>query len=478
MEYPNRTYKLGIPELIVVNNETDVYIAENREKLSRCYKCGFSHLSFIKEHRRQLLDILNYGASIELIELIHSHPHFVCSNTDCAHFNEKRISFADPRSKFTFRMMIYIYNRRLTDSAHHIETELNGRVTDTAIDDIVSRLTKQLDRTVPKEWEIPTEMGIHSVRIKGTLAWAVTNIKKETLIDILPDTKPETLRAFAKRFKIKRAQREIKTIWVDLDETLLSSIEDVFPNAEIIIGKHQIKRFLTNLLLDSLGDKKEKKRPTDSTFVKPNSSLSKPTKKKLDQYLADNPETKRLYDWKEQIESMPLQQSIDILKSIIDNSQWQSHEDFLLHTSLQPFRKYIESSKHKAMTNEHGEDITSSYHEILDAIIDEHLIDTRKCSFIIMRARILYSNPHLCGEILGENAYREYNQEAPLPNDLDQYCFSLCSKYYHPQPTMSYFNFTDEPKQLRTCGQPLVEVAYRLKKLSEMYGVSKRHHTS
>lgn len=473
MENPYRTRELGIPELIVVNDSSNHYIAKNRQELTTCNCCGYSHLSFIKFHDRHLIDILDASHTARIIDLTHSHSHFKCSSNCCNKTNETKIKFAEPKSRVTCRLAVYIYKRRLVDSARHIEEKMEGRLTDTAIDGIVSKIMQKIDKTVPTYWEAPTVMGIHSAIIKGVHVWLVTNVEKETLIDVLPDVSVETLLKLSKRFKTKNVQRKIKTIWIDLDQTILFSVKEVFPHSEILIGKYQIKRFFTNVLLESLGDKKEKKRPTDTTFVKPNASLSRPTRKKLDMYLSNNPETKILYDLKEQIHKLSLPQIIDVLKEMLEKPPLQTHEDYLIQTILSVFYDQIVQSNGKAMFNENGDDITSTYHDTLDAIIDEHLSETRKCDFNIMRARILHSDPDLV-ECISPDLLMELPDNQNL---ITHYCTSLCTQFYHPRFKAKFYAPGETYRRMMTYGQPLNEVESRLRKVAEMYGVKKKQQT-
>lgn len=470
MENPVRTRELGIQGLKVINDSPWEYIAENEEELSRCNKCNCNSLHFIRPHSRQLIDALNISSKPRIIDLIHQHCHFQCQSAACCKVVEKIIHFAAPKHRMTYRLEKYVYQRCLADKIENVESELGGRLSATAIFQSVLDQTKMRDKYVPKKWGVPETMGIHHAVIKGLNVFMVTNIEKECIIDILPDASENTLLKMAARFG-KRGINKIKTIWIDLNLQLLDSVKTVFPNAQIIIGRYELKRFFTNALLEALAERKDKHRPTDRTFLRNREELSEKTIKKLDKYLKENEDIELLYQLRLAVAHMSAGQIMKLVDEISDNAEMSTHSDFLLHSQVRPVRDIVKNSVMSTMTDEQGLDITGSYHESMNCIIEEHLFHTRKCSFDIMRARILYSDPN----IVNEGLYREWHirETEDRNNEMEDYCMALAFQYFPPsRESMDKMGASGAiSAKYMTYGQPIKNVAYRLKKFADLYGV-------
>ena len=258
-EYPERTRKLRLNELNVINDDDDhLYLAMNKEEMKKCRACGQKYsLAKTRTHMRALTDILadrkNYiitdAENYQLIKLIHQHGHFFCQDDECKAKNkmqETPITFAEKGSRFTCRMEWAIFNSLLAYPATKIAELMNGRlrsdgeipkkpsISKTTLQKVFLRITSKLDELIPPVRTTPQSMGFHTIEAGKRSYLYAMDFSHFALIDVLEGA--ESLTEFSKKYN----KDEIDTIWIDVNPALLDSVRAAFPKSTICVGRPQL----------------------------------------------------------------------------------------------------------------------------------------------------------------------------------------------------------------------------------------------
>ena len=319
-----RTNDLAQPELVVVNERDPVnYAVVDSEEVRECSKCGSKQFSFKQEKKRSILDVIQkIGIKDRLIMLHYRFAQFSCNYKK--HLFTRRITFVRKGKRLTARLEQYVFRKCLEKPAVSVEHELTAlsvnksiKISDTEIQSTFLDVTRILDSVAPQVWATPKTMGIHRARIGKHDSYVVLNIEEECIIDLLRDSEYSTLKGFAE--KIINAN-DVEVIWLDLDGKLVSNIKEIFPNAELRIGREQVERYLEKCIQSFL--KEDRYKPNgmrESTFLKPREAIkSKETLKKLDEYLTEHQSMAKIYGYNQSIRSASLNQIKEVIQGISD----------------------------------------------------------------------------------------------------------------------------------------------------------------
>ena len=480
-----RTKMLGLPGLQVINDDNEFYIAENDRELSECNICHSNRLKYDCPHERKLLDVFKPAGTIKAITLQHNHKHFICPEKSCEKnkFQEKVIVFAEKNSKYTCRMEWFVFNAMLVYPAKDICRKLKSKeITEPTIKSIFERISKKMDSLIPKRWVIPKTVGFHYADAKGIKMLFVTNVEEETLIDVLTDAHEETIQKFASRFK---DIEEIERIWVDMDPLLCDSVKKVFPKSKICVGRQQINSRLEGCVWSELKEKSGRKsRVLFNRVLSDPQQLTVSEQKLRKTIMQDYPLVSKLSDLKSAIDGAEDEEVLGLIDGFRASCDVLSSSLLLLFEDLDYFRSIIENTTQLSIRNAQNDNITTEYTDIIDAIIYDSLVNTRKSSADIVRARILYGeggsgcNPR---ELVGKGTEDYYRFEDLYLTEYgteETGAVETTGKRIRQEKINMSYRMLSLPMQrssvIATYGQPLQEVHNRLKRFIEYYGINSR----
>ena len=454
-----RTRELRLEEVSVVDYEVKgcpIYTVINDPEAERCPKCSYRYIEQKGFLRRHLFDLLPCTALKDgVVELEYLTERFCCTRSECSMKSfQKRVSFVEPRSKFTCRLEIALFERSLTDTFDAIANELNGKISNKTIANTFGHVTEMIDKSAPNVWITPRAMGIHFIELKSEKAFVVINVDEESVIDYLEDCSADTLRLLSKRFK---RPDDIETIWVDLYDPLFYAVKEVFPHSKIGIGRYQVQRCMNRLLRETVSQMKSgEKRPRVDTLLKNREDLSRSTLEKVDAFLDRNDDIRKIYQMKEMAHIGSLKDILDRIDELAQDPGFSSHNEFLLKHDVGQYKEVIERSFREAVKSGNELRLSKGYFPYQDDLIGEVLDKTKNCSFEVLRARALYgSNDY--GEAL-ELSYRNMEYLRSLESDTTE-LRKYCRTTFYMRCRMD-FSFGPAPQAI---GFPLQDVAWRMK---------------
>ena len=299
-------------------------------------------------------------------------------------------------------------------------------------------------------------MLIHKSVVKSVPFYSVCNLADGMLVEVLQDCSMECINSLAKRMDLSK----LKTVWIDIDDRLLHAVRDAFPDTEICCGKYAVQQFVRRQL-PALAAEMNADKGIKFAISIDRESLSRHSKKRLDEFLAGNPKIQAYYDLQFLQNSDGSEWTIEQIIKNVDAIPLNNHALFGLKASLSNFAEQLRRSEGKRYQNQQFQDtmmIAKAHLESIDHSHDE----LRKTSPGVMRARAFY------GELSREEQF------------LEDFCdengkFKSENEMLFERTVKSRFRTrTNEKGQQRLLGQPLEEVDSRLKRMVDVNKEEKR----
>lgn len=457
----DKTKELGLPEVSVIDYSQDKFTIINDPEAEQCPHCG--HRNQIRnngEKNRNLLDVIartDIDGKLDgrIVKLDYRPVRFLCLIPHCNKSFSKPVTFVEPNKRHTCRLEIYIFRRCLEEKIDNIEASLHGELSNTAITTIFRDVTRRIDNEAPNVWKEPREMGLFFIEMKSSTVLLAINIDEVCAIDFFNDCSLESIQRLARRF---RDPSKIEKIWIDMFDPLADGVKAVFPNAELRVGKLQIKRYLNRLLLESAYDQSVVgRRPQKKVLSKDYRELTKQPRKTLDEFLAQNETVRTVYDLREMVDKASWADILDIIAELGHGQGFHSYTGFALTVDMIKYEEIVKLSLRDYMNTTRGSQMLEDAIKGKEDDVKELLRPTGRCAFDIMRARALY------GDISYEDAlemnYRNIASNAgksQADSEMKMYCravmFSRCKMEY------------PRGKKPIAVGFPIDEVAQRLRK--------------
>ena len=446
------TKKLNLPGLKVTDVRGDQFDGK-LEDPTACAICGSTHFNVEhKDREKNLIDLLSHQNQLRVIDLHFLYNYYECSNSIKRHFFPRAFVFSNYKRRYTCRFELFIFEHCLVMDAKKLASGnvIHGKISDMDVAEIFAYCTKQLDSLVPKKIAPVQTLYIHRSFIKGTLFYSICNLEDGMLIEILPDCSIASFSTFAERMSLSR----LKTVWIDIDDRLLQTIQVVFPNAEICTGKREVQRFIRfqlPLLAAELGADKGIKKAISIE----SESRSKHSEKRLKAFIEQNPEIAAYYQMEERLGDISKQWTLTQMEEWIDEVPLSSPVLFAIKASLTAYKKQMRNAVGKYYCNKQGNDVIKIAEDHLESIDLSH-DKLRKTSAPVMRSRALY------GELLLSSFSLEdfCDEQGKFKTQQDVVFEKVVKKCVRTARS-------GEKEVL--LGEPLEEIDARMKEMAESY---------
>ena len=204
------------------------------------------------------LNVLNRVCHIEI-----DHRRFECC--ECFKTFMEPLAFAGPNRRYTYRFESEVYECCKETNAVYAGTKF-GISDKTAASIYQSVALQKLDKQMPLK--LIEEIGIDEISMhKGhkDFVLVITDITNKRVIEVLPDRKKETVKAFLHGLS-ESLKHGIKAVAIDLWSAYRSAVEEELPQAIIVADRFHVMQNL-NKALDTCR-KKEKRASKDEEIWK------------------------------------------------------------------------------------------------------------------------------------------------------------------------------------------------------------------
>ena len=276
----------------------------------------------------------------------------------------------------------------------------------------------------------PRWMGIDDVYLKKLPRTVLTNLRDRKLYDMLPDTRPETIRQFLEGMP---GTEFIEIVCMDFSTLFRKQVRPCVPDAQIVVDKyHIIQRAIEAVDQIRRRVKKRKKgviRDDTRILRKRRVRLTSSEKAVIERWAKDVPELATAYRLKEQF--------CDIWDASDDATARARYEHWKVQVATdlpKAFRRLINTISKWDQEVFHCVNwtATNGYTERMNGIIKEYNRRGRRLAFHALRAKLLYqygySQP-------AQKARKPRWEDGPNYNDYDDTESECGSPPTAPRPT-------------------------------------------
>ena len=218
-------------------NNHDYHIgAEAKSHPAVCQICGSSDLVGFGRNGQLIRDLPIHGKRVGIYIDTRRYRCRACTKT----FYE-RLPVVDDKRLMTTRLVKWIGEQSIKRPFAHIAEEVG--VTENTVKNVFRDYINEVERTV--RFKTPQRMGIDEIHIINKPRCVVSNIEKNTIVNILRDRNKKTLTDYLFRLKDKEL---VKHVAMDMWTPYKDAVRDVMPEAIIVIDKLHVVRIANECL--------------------------------------------------------------------------------------------------------------------------------------------------------------------------------------------------------------------------------------
>ena len=286
---------LKIDRILPGDRRIDIY-GQVDEGPQSCPNCGEPSSQVNQYILREIRDLDMSGRQVWLhLEM----KQYEC--VTCRRFFTQRLSWADPNKSYTRRQAKFIF-----EMCRHQSYSQVGAIVDMHAKSVerlfLACATKEAD--VSKRLRQVRRLGIDEIsgrKGRGSYCCVLTDLDRGIHIDILPNRKKETLRAYFQRLGPQWCT-QIEAVSCDMWLPYIEVAEEFFPEATISIDRFHVVMGL-NKGLDTMRRKLRRKHPKESAFktikwqlYKRVNKLSMREKEQLELAFQQSEELRQMYE--------------------------------------------------------------------------------------------------------------------------------------------------------------------------------------
>jgi transposase len=358
---------------------------ENRFKPQACPHCGYSQLYPHDKAEQVFFDTPMQGMPVVLKTQRVRYKCRSCGKT----FREPLVDIDDKRL-MTTRLKEYIQKRSMSDTFAVVarETGLDEKTIRHVFDDYANKKAQSMLFVTPRI------LGIDELKLVGSYRCILTNIEHNTVFDMLPSRKKESVREYLKNLPDKD---NVEQITMDMWRPYKDAVNAELPGRIIVIDKFHIVRMANNSLEASRKairaslERKDRLKLKNERFVllKRRHSLSDEETEKLQKWSAWYPELGLAYDAKEAFFCL-FDQGLDSQTAKEALIAWQRGIDPKIARHFEPLTKALHNWMPEIL-NGFGYPITNAYTESINRLAKDVQRMGRGYSFDVVRAKMLYN---------------------------------------------------------------------------------------
>ncbi|NLY17023.1 MAG: ISL3 family transposase [Gammaproteobacteria bacterium] len=376
----------GFSVLSQQDNEGHLEITvENRLKPQACPNCGYSQLYSHDKTEQVFFDTPMQGKPVVLKMMRMRYKCRSCGKT----FREPLLGIDDKRL-MTSRLKEHIQKKAMRETFAVVarETGLDEKTIRHVFDDYVSEKAQSMPFVTPRI------LGIDELKLVGSFRCILTNIEHNTVFDMLPSRKKDSVREYLKNLPDKD---NVEQITMDMWRPYKDAVNAELPGRIIVIDKFHTVRIANESLEASRKairaslERKDRLKLKNERFVllKRRNSLSDEETEKLQKWSAWYPELGLAYDAKEAFFCL-FDQGLDsktAKEALID---WQSGIDPSIERHFEPLTKALNNWMPEIL-NGFDYPITNAYTESINRLAKDLQRMGRGYSFDVVRAKMLYN---------------------------------------------------------------------------------------
>lgn len=380
---------LNIENLVVVDvdEHIDDYVLHAQSSLPNrtCPNCSSDKSVSIGDREQRIRDTSMHG---KRVIILFKRKRLKCKS--CSRTFFEHLSFLDEDYRMTRRCVEYIVNRSYSVPFLHIASDIG--VDEKTVRNIFSSHVESLES---KYWYIaPRVLGIDETHLNKVMRLVLTNIEKQTLVDLRRDRSKRAVKEAICRL---HGWQQIEIVTMDMWRPYRDAVRELIPTAEIVIDRFHVARFANQAMdqarkdIRSQLDKRERlklKNDRKILFKRRDSITGLNELASFEFWTNEYPELMAVYNAKEAflgLWDMPDRESAE--------SYWQ---DWLAITKPN-VRRYF-SDAIRAFDNWNNEifnwwnfEYTNAFTESLNNIIKSVHRAGRGYSFDVLRAKMLFT---------------------------------------------------------------------------------------
>jgi transposase len=375
----------GFHVLSQVEHEGHLEITvENRFKPQSCPNCDYSHLYSHDKTEQIFFDTPIQGKSVVLKT---QRIRYKCRS--CGKTFREPLADIDDKRLMTSRLKEHIQKRAMRETFAVVarETGLDEKTIRHVFDDYA------YDKAQSMPFVTPRILGIEELKLVGSFRCILTNIEYNTVFDMLPSRKEESVREYLKTLPDKH---NIEQVIMDMWRPYKDAVNVELPGRIIVIDKFHIVRMANDSLEASRKairaslERKDRLKLKNERFVllKRRNSLSDEETEKLQKWSAWYPELGLAYDAKEAFFCI-FDQGLDSKTAKEALIAWQRGIDPSISRHFEPLTKALNNWMSEIL-NGFDYPITNAYTESINRLAKDLQRMGRGYSFDVVRAKMLY----------------------------------------------------------------------------------------
>ena len=390
--------KLGIPELTVekVTESQSGYVidAKVESNLDTCLHCDSSNVVSFGWAHEKVADIPIDGKPVALKVSRQRGKSKDCHKTFVTPTPSK-----DSKRQLTTRLVAYIEWQCTRHTYNNVAKEVG--LARTTVRDVFSDYCERQSHQL--NFKTPRWLGIEKVEIikQGTL---ISNVEKQTLLNLLPESDVDTLRAYL----TKNIEAEkVRVVTTSMCEVYRKVIRDLMPEAVVIANRADVLSLVDKSLervrvatRSTLSPKERELLRYDSDLlVKRRSELSSAENEQLNTWERTFPQIHQAYELKEQFYAIWDNNDIDV--AMAGYQQWLDSLTSDIASYFAPMISQIQLWHDEVFAN-FNHTAPNEYREMLDGFAVSSADLERGGSFLAVWAALLLNNTKTAYGLSGE----------------------------------------------------------------------------
>ena len=223
--------------LIIKENEHDYLVeVESISPFSYCSKCYTDEKQGFGKKQVLYMDLPIHGKRVGILV---NKKRFRCKKCGSTFFES--LNMMNDKRQMTKRLLEYLEKQSLkrTNVSIAEEVGLDEKTVRNIITDYIERQGKV------HQYITPSVMGIDEIHLLKKPRGVITNIRENTILDILENRNKATIEKYLHNLKDKHT---IKCVTMDMWKPYKDAVQKILPHATIIVDKFHVVRMANNCL--------------------------------------------------------------------------------------------------------------------------------------------------------------------------------------------------------------------------------------
>ena len=356
-----------------------------------CTHCGTvgESIRYGRETDRRFLDTPTQGKRVVLWLRSRRYQCQACSRTFTPDYPRM-----DPRRAMTARLVDYVQKETLNrgHSAVARETGLDEKTVRQVFAEYVRELEKRYI------FETPRVLGIDEVYLNRTYRCVLTNLEHNTLVEILPSRRKETLLPF---FRQMPDRREVEVVAMDMWSTYREAVREFLPQARIVVDKFHVVR-MANEALEVVrkglknrltGPQRRTLKGDRKLLLMREHELTGQQRLLVETWINAFPELAAAWQCKERF--FAIWDATSPAQARMLRNQWEASIPPGQDAAWKDLRRAFVNWEEEILAYFHtSKPVTNAYTESLNRYAKDLQRDGRGLSFDVMRAKMLFASRH------------------------------------------------------------------------------------